>query len=272
MNRSLWLSTIDAVLVAVALAGLVILQNQPNSSDEQRFFGMLVLPVAYTLASSVFARSNLATAASRAYLMYLCIAISGSGLIAIRLVGELGETVKMPADLQSDRIQSILHSATQLIPQLILPLVCGVGLYALNSVFEKHGNDTWSSTKMAPESMSGLAASLKSMSTPEQIATLLTAIVTSATSLRSECDGLRTVVTGLQQSIQSLAITTSGAGKSFEHMRVNANAMAERLGAMRSETALSEQQVVVIGQSVREMKNILDEFAELASNKIFQDI
>jgi len=177
MNRSIWLSMLDAILVGSAFAGLIAIHEHGPIPEQDQFLLMLLVPIAYVLSSSLFARTNLAVAASRAYLLYLCIAIAGTGLITIGLVRELGQVIKLPADQMLDRVQGIVESGAQVIPRLILPIVCGVGLYAFSSVFEKMETGHPHMGLGNAKEVESLVASLRKMNVPEQLSTVLSATV-----------------------------------------------------------------------------------------------
>ena len=268
MNRSVWLSLLDAILVGSAFASLIALHEHGPIPEQEKFLLMLLVPIAYVLSSSLFARTNLAVAASRAYLLYLCTAIAGAGLITIGLVQELGQVIELPADQMLDRVQGIVESGAQIIPRLILPIVCGVGLYAFSSVFEKTETSHPNVGLGNARGVESLVASLRKMNVPEQLSTVLTATVSSVVGLNTQCNSLKSVVTNLQQAVHSLESTTTSTGRSFEKLRGQAEGMSEQLIAMRSDGILTQQQVAIIARSVSEMKKVLDEFAELASHEI----
>lgn len=267
MNRSIALSILDAVLVAATLMGMVVVHEHNELGKEDQFLFMLPIPVVYLVLSSLLARSNLAVAAARAYLMYFCMAIVCAGLTLSGLLHDFDYLFELPSDKMVDELRSIFATLVSAIPQMILPFVCGVGLYTISSVFEREttGGASENASSIETRAIKELAQALGTLGQSQTTVAAISNTSGVLTALNEQLALLQKRIQSSAQSMSSMHSASTSVGNAFQQLKHESAELSQRLVAMQADTLMTKEQTLIVAKSVTEMRKIVEEFATLSS-------
>jgi hypothetical protein len=259
MKRHKGLAVLDAVFVAVGLVAMVAICDQPWGDHRQHLLKALLVPIAYTILSSLVARNNLAVAASRAYLMCFMLAICTGGESVARLISQCSSVLAAPEESNVKQTVELLENAAELIPCFMLPVVVGIGIYTICSVFEHQLlPDRVKSTKSNPAS------------TPSEVQNPIAplAAVETVEAIQASYKNLAESIQNVSRAIASWNDRFTISNKALERLSDNANKASENLERMIANAVVTQEQSRVIARSVLEMRSVLEEFAELSAKGI----
>ena len=121
---------LDCAFVLLSAFLLVVLQV--NGATHAL---ILAVPVAYLFVSTIFAGSDLPSAAGRTYLLCFFAGLLGLSLRGTELLHSLAEKMESHS-FSTEAMPALLQSAAGLLPYLVGPLMLGITLYAACSVYE----------------------------------------------------------------------------------------------------------------------------------------
>ena len=258
MKRHKGLAVLDAILVLVGLVAMTAICTQQVGNHRDHLVFALFVPIAYTVLSSLIARNNLAVAASRAYLMCFMLAICTGGSSVIQLIEQCSSVLTEPAESNLHTV-ALLDNAAELIPCFVLPIVFGIGIYTISSVFEhlSPADSTKSnSLKSTIAQVDGKTSSVPSVP------------VETIEAIHASYKSLAVTIQSVNQAVAQWNDRFASSNKALEKLSDNANKASENLERMIANAVITQEQSRVIARSVLEMRSVLDEFAELSTKGI----
>ena len=252
MQRTNGLALLDGIFVIASLAAMCVLCNLPNGDHRQNTVMALLVPIAYTVLSSLITRNNVAVASSRAYLMCFILAVCTGGDSVSRLILRSTSLLESTSEKSGEEAVFLLYHAADLIPFLTLPMVVGIGIYLVSSVFEHQAVKT--------STTSSASATSQPAHTSATVENVL-AIQESYHGLAHTIQSVNTAVAQWNERFQS-------SSKAIEKLSDNANKASANLEKMIASVVVSKEQSQVIARSVLEVRSVLEEFSELTAKGI----
>lgn len=238
----------------------------------------LLVPPAYILMAVAIARSGLAAAGRRGYILSCLGGLCGVIHVAMTMVPQLGLMLKQQLTSGTDvadSLEMLLHLLSEGCKYFFTPIVWGVSLYVVSSVYEGDESQPEGWAAASRIDFEKLADWLEISDAPAAVRLLLDEWGEKVTALTAAYQELQVNAQAAGRAVQSsataagdlrgaLAEVTTGGTKLATELRQLPSALAN----FREELAGANQESERLAAVVSQMHHVVDELSELMSHEI----
>ncbi len=257
---------VDFVLASVAV-GLIFLAQTGLRRDAEVLPVTLLVPVCYLLLAKLFAGARLADAAGRSYLLCFFAGLFGLVSKGSEVLYQLLWMIQSDASDLGDTYQTMLLSVIEMVPHLVVPLMTGVALFTVCSVFESsaeqsHGN--------AAPLLDRLAQWLATSDAPAELKTFLAGTAEQLQEIQTHYVALNTELASSQQTLSEVRRQAVATSQCFEQMAAAGSRLTGDLKQVSGELVAVGASVDQLKAAVSDIDNVVDDLSEIISKKILE--
>jgi len=234
------------------------------------FYLSLVIPLAYLVWRRTTKGGVTEDAASRCYLMYFLMGLTGMVLEASALGDDLQFALTQMAESGDDSSEAwitLIARMPDIMLHALLPLASGVAVYVLFGNFSISGAQA-SHGSITGDSVNELTALLQEGRIPEAAAQLITAIVSQTERLSVVSQQFATATASAAGNLETIGTEAGRTAQQLQSLGTQTGVLTADVQKIQQQIAETRRDISKLQTSVGDIGQVVEDFSEIAASRI----